>query len=108
MFSFLVEETVADGYLMKTYKKIIDNDDITIKAFFLHPYIQTSLFINECVNLSMKLEAGYIKLKEPDGARKDRYTCVSYANYFVGFLDNDLLKETGNTDEEFLNSIMVV
>jgi len=67
--------------------------------------LQTSLFINESIALEMMLQNGLIKLIEPPGARKDRYTSVSYLNYYVSLMDTQLLKEkySGNDDEEFLS-----
>jgi hypothetical protein len=47
---------------------------------------------------------GLIKLEEPEGARKDRYTSCSYLNYYVSLLDTELLKEedTGDDMAEFM------
>ena len=47
----------------------------------------------------MKISGGKIKLEEQEGARKDRYTSISYANYFASKLDSDLLKESEEEDE---------
>ena len=56
----------------------------SIKLKFKMPFIQTTLFINETINL----EATYndqkeVTLKEVGSARKDRYSSLSYLNYFV-------------------------
>jgi len=56
--------------------------------------------INECIALEMVLQNGLVKLEEPDGARKDRYTSVSYLNYFVSLMDTELLKEGYTADED--------
>ena len=55
--------------------------------------------INECINLSMKLLSGNIKLTEDAGSRKDRYTVVSYANFFASLYDKDLIREIDEEDE---------
>ena len=57
----------------------------------------------------MNPTAGYIKLEEPAGARKDRYTSVSYLNYYVSLLDTKLLKEKYQDDyeDQFLRLTMV-
>ena len=49
---------------------------------FEMPYIQTSLLINEMINLE-KVDTGnnYIKLKEPSTKRKDRYSSLGYLVY---------------------------
>jgi len=79
------------------------------KAWVLHPHVQTSLLINECVNLSMSVSGGYIKLTEPHGARKDRYTCLSYANYYASFLDSVLLREEDDDEgREMIGLVQVL
>ena len=54
---------------------------------------------------------GLVKLIEPTGSRKDRYTSVSYLNYYVSLMDTDLLRDkyTSWDDEmEFLGVSLVV
>lgn len=82
MFSFLIDENDADEFLSKNMKGYLDAEDSVTKANALAPYVQTSLLIGECINLSMTLVSGNIKLSEPDNGRKDRYSSVSYANFF--------------------------
>jgi hypothetical protein len=94
MWGFLVNETEAEDYLIKSKpSEFLKNDDPEAHSFFMHPYIQTSLFVNECINLSMQLSAGNIKLVENPGNRKDRYTSVSYANHYISYLDAELMKQ---------------
>lgn len=45
-------------------------------------YIQTSLMINELVNLEHEVKNGNIKISEKSGMRKDRYSSLGY-NYWV-------------------------
>lgn len=101
MWNFLIDEKGAEEYLMSSkYKKefnIADNSEI--RAWYLSPYLQTSLMINECIGLSMKLLSGNIKLTEASNARKDRYTSISYGNYFASLLDKDLVREGEDEDE---------
>jgi hypothetical protein len=54
--------------------------------------------------MSMAGAAGLVKLIEPPGARKDRYTSVSYLNYYVSIMDTELLKDkyVGSDESEFL------
>lgn len=59
-----------------------------VKLKFKMPFIQTSLFINETINL----EASYndqkeVSLKEIGSARKDRYSSLSYLNHFADFIE---------------------
>jgi hypothetical protein len=95
LWNFLSTEADAELYLMKSQKEFIkDSNDSSSYGFFLSPYVQTSLLINECIGLDMTLTGGLIRLKEHPGARKDRYSSVSYANFIISFFDKDLLRET--------------
>lgn len=104
MISFLITEMDADEYLTKTNKDYLKyTDSFSERAWYLHPYSQTNELINEMVSLSMELVNGNIKLKEPSGGRKDRYTSVSYMNYIASYLDNNILKERSSNN---VNSIL--
>lgn len=94
MISFLSSETDADEYLSRTKKDYTKYDEGgSARSWYLHPYAQMDILVNEMVALSMELVSGNIKLKEPTGGRKDRYTSVSYMNYFASTLDINILKE---------------
>jgi hypothetical protein len=111
LITFLVDDNTEEEFLIKSGNKdILDQDDTGIRAYLLHPHVQTSLMINESIALEMVLLNGILKLVEPEGARKDRYTSVSYLNYFVSLLDRDLLKEDSNTtdEEQYLGVTYVV
>lgn len=59
-----------------------------IRLMFRMPYIQTTLMVNEILNLEAEIsDAGVIKLKETGSARKDRYSSISYLNYFASELE---------------------
>lgn len=109
MFSFLINEIDADDFLIKTNKDYMKlSDEISEKAWFLHPYVQTSAFVNECISLSASFINGFVKLKEPTGGRKDRYTSVSYMNYFVSTeLDPKIMKDSSeNNIEDILKAVI--
>jgi len=108
LFDFLVSDIDADDYLTRTNKEFLEVET-SLRPWFLHPHVQTNLLIQECVNLELNVLNGMIKLTEGTG-RKDRYTCVSYANYFVSeVLDRELLKQGDNTDEwSVIQSISLV
>lgn len=109
LFSFLIDEQEAEMFMMSTNKEVlVVDDDSGVRAFFKSPYLQTTLFINECVNLNMIISSGNIKLQEESGWRKDRYSCVSYGNYFATFFDGDLLRETEDSDDDWINSTMML
>ncbi len=108
MISFLITELDADEYLTKTNKDYLKyTDTFSERAWYLHPYTQTQELINEMVSLSMELVSGNIKLKEPTGGRKDRYTSVSYMNYIASYLDSNILKEKSSGDIEDILSCCV-
>jgi hypothetical protein len=105
LVTFLVDDNTEEEFLIKSGNKdILDQDDTGVRAYLLQAHLQTSLFINESIALEMKILNGLIKLEEPAGSRKDRYTSVSYLNYYVSLMDVDLLKEkyTGDDEMEFL------
>ena len=101
MWSFLIDDKEAEEYLIKSdfKKEFLSQDDLDAKSWFLAPFVQTSLMINEFIGLSMKLAAGNIKLVENAGARKDRYSSLSYGNYYISLLDLELIKEQDHSDE---------
>lgn len=101
MWGFLIDETGAEDYLIKSSysKEFLLQDEFSNKAWFLAPYAQTSLLVNESINLAMSIVGGNIKLTENSGARKDRYTSVSYGNYYASLLDKDLIREDDDQDE---------
>jgi hypothetical protein len=111
LLSFLVDDNTEEEFLIKSGNKdILDQEDTGIRAYLLQAHLQTSLFINESISLEMNMMNGLLKLIEPPGARKDRYTACSYLNYYVSLMDIDLLKDkgSGNDEEEFLGLFSAV
>jgi hypothetical protein len=100
LFDFLATDTDAEDYLTQNNKEFFKvEDDISLRTFLLHPFVQTNLLVGECINLEMNVVNGLIKLTEGTG-RKDRYTCLSYMNFFVSSaLDRELLKDEDSGDE---------
>ena len=108
LWSFLVDDVEAEDWLMKNSKEILNQADSGIHSFLTHPYVQTNLFINECLNLEMKIVNSNVSLGEGSG-RKDRYSSVSYANLLCSFLDKDLLRESSVGDDwEILSGLTQV
>lgn len=108
MFSFLLNEPDAEEFLIKTNDDYMNySEDASEKAFYLHPYIQTSCLITECIGLSMSLNSGLIRLKESSTARKDRYTSVAYMNYFIStVLDPKIRRKDEELDEmDLVNTV---
>jgi len=110
LFKFLVDETKAEDYLIKTKAgEFMSNNDIQAKVFFMQPFVQTSLLVSEAISLSMVLSGGNIKLVEPDGSRKDRIVSVMMGNYYASLLDADLLREDdGKSNMEAMLAVTMV
>lgn len=102
LVSFLVDDNVEEEFLIKSGNKdILDQNDTGVRAHLLQAHLQTSLLVNESIALEMNIVNGLIKLVEPVGSRKDRYTSCSYLNYYVSLMDTELLKDrNSNTSDE--------
>jgi len=101
MIDFLVNDIDAETYLLKNNKEFADPKmDSNRRAEILVPYIQTNLMINECVNLEFSLSSGNIQLKTAtSSARKDRFSSLSYGNYFASLLDQELVREEDTSSD---------
>jgi hypothetical protein len=105
LISFLVDDNTEEDYLIRLGdKNILDQTDSGIRAYLLQAHLQTSLLINECISLETAFIGGNVRLTEPPGARKDRFSSCSYLNWFVSLMDIQLLKEAGSemSDSDFL------
>jgi hypothetical protein len=101
LINLLVDEARAEDYLIKTRTaEFMKSDDPSAKAFFMQPFINTSLMISEAVNLSMSLTAGNIKLSESNTGRKDRVSSLMMGNYYASLLDAELLKDNSGVSNE--------
>lgn len=110
LFDFLASDLDAEDYLIKTNKEFMNStEELSTRTWLLHPYIQTNLLVGECLNLEMSILSGIIKLDEGNGL-KDRYTSVSYLNYFVSTtLDRELLRQGDDvSDEEAMLAVTMV
>ena len=76
----LVSEYDAEEALseIRGYAALSPSDKVAIQM----PYINTTLLIDELVNLQHEEQAGRVKIHEKTGMRKDRYSSLSY-NYYV-------------------------
>lgn len=83
----------SDGleYLNKEYK-YYNIDDPDLKVRLLNPYVQTSIFINEAINLERVIVQGYISAKEKSGKRKDRVMSLVYGLNYAMELEANLSK----------------
>jgi len=108
LFAFLLSDTDAETYLLEKNSEYANpSTDSDIKARILAPYVQTNFLINESINLEASFVLGNVKLETSTStARKDRYSSVSYGNFFVSFLDKELLHEDDDSDDwEILSAL---
>lgn len=97
----LVDEINAKDYLSD--KKGFNNLSPEEKTRLITPFIQTTSLINEMVNLEYKMQSGYVKLFETGSNRKDRYSSLSYLNYYARILEKELLgEEEFDEDDELV------
>ena len=91
--SLLVDSQEAIDYLNKNYKyyKI---EDTELRARMLNPYVQTSSFINEAINLESVIVQGYFSAKEKSGRRKDRVMSLVYGLNYAAILEDNLLNNS--------------
>lgn len=93
-----IDEQTAEHELMensKKYRKMTSVQKLEVRM----PFIQTTLLINELVNLRKDDSNGQIKLHERSGMRKDRFSSIVYNNYVVG----ELAKKLKTYDEDFID-----
>lgn len=85
------EESLA---ALKGFNSLTSSD----KALFTLPYINTTLLINELINLKHEESGGFVKVYEKSGMRKDRYSSLSY-NYWVACqLEKNIRKRSSGSD----------
>lgn len=87
----LITEFEADNEFKKhkVYKNLTEEQ----KAEILKPYIQTTLAINEIVNLEYEVVNNKIKISEKGSNRKDRYSALAYGNYIASELEREVIKK---------------
>lgn len=99
----LVHENDAGENLRKF--KGFDKLSVEEKTKLLQPYAQTSSLINEMIGLEASFnDNGEVKLKEPPGKRKDKWSSVSYGNWIATQLERDLIVYDDNVwdNQEFI------
>lgn len=100
MVSFLVDPNEAEDYLLTKNKEFINTDDMLVKSWYLHPYMQIAEMINETVNLEYSVVAGNIRVQESGSNRKDRYTSCSYGSWVASLLEKELLSIEDDDPED--------
>lgn len=92
----LVDMQDALDYLNANFEfyKIANQD---LRNRVLNPYVQTSAFINEAINLKQVTVQGRISAEEKSGRRKDRVMSLVYGLDLAKKLEDDLNINTGVT-----------
>lgn len=84
------EEDFDESFAQLTgFAKLSLEDKLRLKA----PYLNTTLAINELINLETEVKGNFVKVREKARFRKDRYSSLSYNIW----LANQLEKEFANT-----------
>ena len=93
----LCSEIEGRDYLMDNKDSLkLDADE---NARVIANYFQTTRLIHEMINLEMEVKGGYIKLTEPSGHRKDRFSSLSYSLYFIKLKESELRVEKDTRDD---------
>lgn len=87
---FLVNDFEAKDYLneKKNFLTVSAEEQVRL----MYPYVQTSLTQNEIAKLTVEITRYGIKLIEVGTNRKDRYSSLSYMNYFIREMERKLKK----------------
>ena len=94
--NLLVSEFDAEEIIKKTkgYSKLSAKEQVALSL----PYIQTSLLINEMINLEHEINNNKVKLKERSGMRKDRFSSIEYNYWVAQELGLKLRPKSSNSD----------
>lgn len=85
-----VDEVFAS---VKGYSSLAPADSLDLKM----PYINTTLLINELINLEYEVKNNVIKVKEKSGARKDRYSSLAYNIYVAKAIEREESESNSNS-----------
>lgn len=80
--NLLCHDADIEDYLAETikgYGKLSEIQKVKLKL----PYIQTTLLIDEMINLDHDISNGLVRVKEKSGSRKDRFSSFEYLYYVV-------------------------
>lgn len=79
--------------------------DMEDKLQMQMPYINTTLLINELINLQHDESGGFVKITRKKGVRKDRYSSLSYS-YWVACQLESKLKNKNSTAQDNSESFL--
>lgn len=100
MIDLMVNHQEGVEELMRHVPEYADAD-VDTQIFYERPYLETVALVNEMISLEYTItdQTQLIKIAERPSERKDRYTSVSYGNYFIELLEKDLFSD--NSDYEY-------
>lgn len=79
------------------------HNDGVYQAEQLIPFVQTSQFIFETLNLEYEvLSNGDLRVKEKGRGRKDRFSSVAYANFLADEIERDYIKKSRKNKSKFI------
>ena len=83
----LMNEMEGKDFLLdgKAFAKANEEEKLRL----MKPYIQTTIMINETVNLHYEIRNGHIRVYETGSNRKDRFSSWAYANYLARLLEKE-------------------
>lgn len=99
---FLESEYDCEDLLRKEIKGY-DKLTPTEKTALQLPFINTGLMVNELVNLEYEATNNVIKVHEKPGARKDRYSSVSYNYYIAQQVERSMAKNYAKSKKIEIN-----
>lgn len=81
-----------EGFLSNIEEYLL-TDEPELQLWYERPFLESQLFADETSNLVYERaeNTGLVRVHEQGNNRKDRYTSVSYGNYFISLLEQDLL-----------------
>ena len=94
--NLLIGEDICEDQLskIKGYSKLTDIQQTKLKM----PYVQTTLLINELINLTYETSNNLVKVKEKTGMRKDRFSACEYGWALIQELSKNLKPKTSTDD----------
>ena len=67
------------------FSRLSLEDKLRMKA----AYINTSLAVNELINLETEVKGNYVRVREKSGYRKDRFSSLSYNIWLANYLEKE-------------------
>lgn len=104
--NILVSEVDAEDALSSEIKGFAKKD-IQEQTLYRLPYAQTSLMVNELINLEHEVVGTNIKVTERSGMRKDRYSALVYS-YYVSTLISMKYKPNSNSESNIVSRMPFV